>query len=292
MVIAGSPRYVGAAALSCTGAMRVGAGIVTLACGRSVHPILAAKLSETTFEPLEDHDGSLSAAETNDVIRALSNREYRAVLVGPGLGHDGYVQAFMKSLLPALTPDLGIQALVIDADGLNNIAKADGWPKMLNAPAVLTPHPGEMSRLTGLSTAEVQADRLGVSRRFAAEWNATVVLKGANTFIAAPDGRARISGFANPGLATGGSGDVLAGVITGLAAQGLDPFEAACLGVYLHGAAGDIVRADLGDAGMIAGDLLPQLPRAIKQLRGGDETAVRGPGRGDLLDLLREIPAQ
>jgi NAD(P)H-hydrate epimerase len=294
MVIAGSPRYVGAAALACTGALRAGAGIVTLGCGRSVHPILAAKLTETTFEPLDDHDGSLSAAETNDVIRALSSggRQYSALLVGPGLGQDGYVQAFIKSLLPAVTAGLGVRTLIIDADGLNNMAKLSGWPAILKVPAVLTPHPGEMSRLTGLPAAEIQADRLGVARRFAAEWNATIVLKGANTVIATPGGRARISPFANPGLATPGSGDVLAGVITGLVAQGLDPFDAASLGVYLHAAAGDIVRADLGDSGIIAGDLLPALPRAIKRLRVGDEATAPLPGRGDLLGLLREMPAQ
>ncbi len=139
---------------------------------------------------------------------------------------------------------------------------------MLTLPTILTPHPGELSRLTGLSTAEIQADRLAMARRFAAEWSVTLVLKGANTIVAAADGSARISPFANPGLASGGTGDVLAGVITGLVAQGLAPFEAASLGVYLHGLAAEHVRRDLGSAGMLAGDLLPALPRVIKDLRG------------------------
>jgi NAD(P)H-hydrate epimerase len=157
---------------------------------------------------------------------------------------------------------------VLDADALNNLAKADDWHRMLSIPTVITPHPGELARLAGLSTEEVQSDRLGAARRCAADWGITVVLKGANTVIAAADGRARLSPFANPGMATGGTGDVLAGAITGLIAQGMQPFDAACLGVYLHGLAGELVRRDLGDAGMLAGDVAVALPRAIKELRG------------------------
>ena len=157
---------------------------------------------------------------------------------------------------------------MLDADGLNNIAKVDHWWDMLSVPAVITPHPGELSRLAGIETAEIQADRLAAARRYAAEWDLTVVLKGANTIVAAPDGRARLSPFANPGLATGGTGDVLAGAITGLIAQGLEPFEAASLGVYLHGLAAELVRRDLGDAGMLAGDVAAALPRAIKEMKG------------------------
>ncbi len=268
MVVAGSPRYTGAAYLACTGALRTGPGIVTLACARSIHPILASKLTETTFEPLDDKDGYLSAEEASSVRRALSGRDYRALLVGPGLGQAGYVQAFVKALLPVLGE---VGAVILDADGLNNLAKVDRWWQMLKAPTVITPHPGELSRLCGQSTEEIQADRLGVARRCAAEWGVTVVLKGANTVVAAPDGRARLSPFANPGLATGGTGDVLAGAITGLIAQsasGGEPYEAACLGVYLHGLAGELVRRELGDAGMLAGDVAAALPRAIKELKG------------------------
>ncbi len=312
MVVAGSPQYVGAAALASTGALRVGPGIVTLACARAVYPMLASKLSETTFEPLDDKDGFLSAEEAYSVRRALE-RGYDALLIGPGLGQMGYVVAFMKALLPMLAPNKGsgspttplrgsgsqgaqqsvaesdppteqppappsttqpddgghaLRAIVIDADGLNNLAKVDGWPTMLHLPTVITPHPGELARLTGLTNEEVQADRLGVARRYAAEWNVTLVLKGANTVVAAPDGRARLSPFVNPGLATGGTGDVLAGAITGLLAQGVEPFEAGSLGVYLHGLAAELVRRDLGDAGMLAGDVAAALPRAIKELRG------------------------
>jgi NAD(P)H-hydrate epimerase len=266
LVVAGSPQYVGAAALSCTGALRVGPGIVTLACASSIYPILASKLTETTFEPLDVKDGSLSAAEVHAVRQALE-RGYEALLVGPGLGQDGYVGAFVRSLLPALKPD-DVRAVVIDADGLNNIAKVERWWETLNVPAVITPHPGELSRLSGVETAEIQRDRLAAARKCTSQWGLTVVLKGANTVVAAADGRARLSPFANPGLASGGTGDVLAGAITGLIAQGMEPFEAASLGVYLHGFAGELVRRELGEAGMLAGDVAGALPRAIREVRG------------------------
>ncbi len=317
LVVAGSTNYIGAAYLACMGACRAGAGIVTLACARSIYPILAAKLSETTFEPLDDHEGLLSAQVAHDVHRALTERDYRALLIGPGMGQGGYPQAFLKALLPMLKkearvgagfkpaqegepggapasrrsgiqpdqegsppggssaaadqPDTGgegLAALVLDADALNNLSRIENWPALLHVPTIITPHPGELSRLSGLPVADVQADRLAVARRFAAEWRVTLVLKGANTIIAAPDGAARISPFANPALASGGTGDVLAGVITGLATQRVPPFDAASLGVYLHALAAEHLRRDLGSAGAIAGDLLPVLPRVIKELKG------------------------
>lgn len=267
LVVAGSPRYVGAAYLACSGALRVGAGIVTLACARSIHPILASKLTEATFEPLDDKDGYLTAEEASSVRRALGEREYRALLVGPGLGQGGYPQAFLKALLPALTPG-PLRALVLDADALNNAAHIDAWWRLPSVPTVITPHPGELSRLSDQTVAAIQADRLSAARCAAAAWGVTVVLKGANTVVAAADGRVRLSPFANPGLASGGTGDVLAGVIAGLLAQGLDAFDAASLGVFLHGQAAEDVRHALGSTGMLASDLLPALPLAIKQLRG------------------------
>jgi len=299
LVVAGSPRYVGAAYLACMGALRAGAGLVTLACASTIYPILAAKLTEATFEPLPDEEGYLSAEAAYTVGQILARastgsaragadapvespstssgrteegragRGYDALLVGPGLGQEGYVRAFMHALLPLVKAD-SLRGVVIDADGLNNLSKLEGWWKELAAPAVITPHPGELSRLTGLPVEEISApggDRLAVARAYAGEWGVTIVLKGANTVVAAPGGRARLSPFANPGLASGGTGDVLAGAIAGLIAQGLDTYEAACLGVYLHGLAGERVREELGDAGMVASDLLPALPRAMKELR-------------------------
>jgi NAD(P)H-hydrate epimerase len=159
-------------------------------------------------------------------------------------------------------------------------------------PAVLTPHPGEMARLTGLSVAEVQADRLGAARKYAAEWNANVLLKGAPSIVAAPDGRAAISPFTNPALATAGTGDVLSGTIAGFIAQGVEPFDAACLGLYVGGLAGQALRGELGSAGVIAGDLLPAIPRAMRDLRGeGRQESLSG-GRPDLLQMLQSAAAE
>ncbi len=292
MVVAGSPRYTGAAYLACMGSMRVGAGITTLACAKSIHPILAAKLTEATFEPLEDSDGELSAQEAGVVTRAVG-RGYEALLLGPGLSQSGYVQAFVKALLPMLTDKpmgeshRALSAVIIDADGLNNLAKIDGWPSLLHVPVILTPHPGEFSRLTEIPVADVQAQRLALARKYAAEWGVIVLLKGAPTIVAAPDGRVRINAFTNPGMATGGTGDVLGGAIAGFVAQGVEPFDAACLGLYVSSWAGEMVRQDLGSAGMLAGDVMQMLPRAIKDLRDEGARAPQGPvGRGDILSML------
>src|SRR5437667_2340518 len=179
--------------------------------------MLPSKLTETTFALLEDKEDFLSAEEAYSVRRALS-RGYKALLVGPGLAQHSYVVAFVRALLPMLTAD-DVKAVVIDADGLNNIAKVDRWWEMLKVPAVITPHPGELSRLAEIETAEIQRDRLAAARNCASQWGLTVVLKGANTIVASPDGRADLSPFANPGLASGGAGDVLAGAITGLIAH-------------------------------------------------------------------------
>jgi ADP-dependent NAD(P)H-hydrate dehydratase / NAD(P)H-hydrate epimerase len=266
LVVAGSTNYIGAAHLAAVGAGRVGAGLVTLACAQSIYPILAAKLVECTFLPLPDEEGFLTAEAAYAVLQAIG-QGYNALLVGCGLGQAAYVRSFMRSLLPGLKPD-DLGAVVIDADGLNALAKVENWWGELSVPAIVTPHPGEMSRLTGLPLADIQADRLRTAVEQAARWGTTVVLKGAHTVVAAADGRAAISPFANPALASGGTGDVLAGASAGLVAQGLAAFDAAALGVYLHARAGERVRRELGDAGLLAGDLLPALPLVIKEISG------------------------
>ncbi|MFC2072667.1 NAD(P)H-hydrate dehydratase [Chloroflexota bacterium] len=164
--------------------------------------------------------------------------------------------------------------LVLDADALNTLAKTPRWWQQLPDDDILTPHASEMARLAGVSIDEVQSDRVGMAKRVALEWQKTVVLKGAYTVIAAPDGQSRISPIANPGLASAGTGDVLSGVIAGLVAQGLKLFDAAACGVYLHGEAGEMVVDRLGDAGMIATDLLPVLPLAIKQLKENQKKQI------------------
>jgi NAD(P)H-hydrate epimerase len=185
--------------------------------------------------------------------------------MGCGLGQSKSAIRFIKSTLFRLKPES--PSLVLDADALNTLAKTPKWWQQLADDAILTPHPGEMARLAGVSIEEVQSDRVGIAKKVALEWHKTVVLKGAYTVIVTPDGQCRISPIANPGLASAGTGDVLIGVIAGLMAQGLTLSDAATCGVYLHGKAGEMVRDRLGDAGMIATDLLPALPLVIKQLK-------------------------
>jgi len=262
LVAAGSINYIGAAYLACSGALRVGAGLVTLATATSLQPVLASKLTEVTYLPLPESEPGIISPEASEVITQQTG-QYNCLLLGCGVGQAQSAVEFVGSLLFGK----GLPALVLDADALNILARTPDWWQRLTGDAILTPHPGEMSRLCGLSVEEVQSDRPGITRRFAAEWHKTVVLKGAHTVVAAPDGRCRISPFANPGLASAGTGDVLAGAIAGMVAQGLSLFDAASLGVYLHGEAGEMIRDMLGDAGMIATDLLPALPVVIKQLK-------------------------
>jgi NAD(P)H-hydrate epimerase len=262
LVAAGSSNYIGAAYLACMGALRVGAGLVTLATASSLQSILASKLTEVTYLPLPESRPGIISAEAADIIMRQGN-QYDVFLLGCGLGQDPATVEFVSSLI--FEKELPLP--VLDADALNMLPKIPDWWQWLTDDAILTPHPGEMGRLCSLTTEEVQSDRLGIARRFAAEWHQTIVLKGAYTVIATTDGRCRVSPFANPGLASAGTGDVLAGCIAGLVAQGLSPFDAASLGVYLHGEAGEMIRNVLGDAGLIASDLLPALPVTIKSLK-------------------------
>ena len=262
LAIAGSINYIGAAYLACSGAIRVGAGLVTLATATSLQPILASKLTEVTYLPLPESEPGIISPQAAELIGQQTS-DYNVLLLGCGLGQSQSAIEFIGSML--LKREL--PPLVLDADALNTLAKAPDWWQQLTADAILTPHPGEMARLTGIPVKEIQADRTGIAKKFAQEWHKTVVLKGAYTVIATPEGRVRISPIANPGLASAGTGDVLTGAIAGLAAQGLSLFDAAALGVYLHGKAGETIRNLIGDTGMIATDLLPALPVVIKQLK-------------------------
>jgi len=264
LVVAGSDRYIGAAYLACMGAMRVGAGLVTLATAASLKPIMASKLTETTCLPLtEARPGIVSPNAAKQIQQELGN--YDVLQIGCGLGQSKEATAFIKDIL--LSSKRAQLPMVVDADALNILATIPNWWQKLHDDAILTPHPGEMARLVGVSIEEVQSDRTGITRRMAGEWGKTVVLKGAYSVIATPDGSCHINPMANPGLASAGTGDVLAGVIAGLRAQGLAAEEAAAGGVYLHAEAGEVVRADIGDAGMIASDLLPVLPMVIQELK-------------------------
>lgn len=265
LVVAGSRNYVGAAYLATSAAMRSGAGLVTLASPESVYPLLASRLAEATFAPQpESADGRFTASTAASVFAALDG--YDVMLLGCGIGQDNDTLGFVRDLLFALDPDR-IRGVVIDADALNNLAQMPRWWHSLSVPAVLTPHPGEFSRLTGRTVKDIQAHRLQAARDAAAEWRQAVVLKGANTIVAGPSGEAWLSTFANPALASAGTGDVLAGLIAGFLGQGLDPVRAAVAGVYVHGAAGELLAAEMGDSGVLAGDVLNAVPRTMKEIK-------------------------
>jgi NAD(P)H-hydrate epimerase len=268
LVVAGSVNYIGAAYLACMGAARVGAGLVTLSTARSLQPILATRMTEVTYAPLPESEEGIVAAEAMHVLSQLV-KEYDVLLMGCGLGQKTQVVKFVGDALFGL-PKASCLALVLDADALNVLAQIPKWWQKLTQDAILTPHPGEMARLTGVSVEDVQKQRVEIARRAAVEWHKVVVLKGAYSIVAAPDGHVGISEFANPGLASAGTGDVLAGVISGLMAQGLAPFDAAVCGVYIHGKAGEVVGKGMGEAGMLASDLLPVLPQVIKVLKQAD----------------------
>ena len=261
LAVAGSASYRGAAALAVEGALRTGAGIVTLASVEPVLAAVAARLPECCLCPCEAGAGGGISPQNIDRIR---RQKASVLLAGPGLGYTAQsaaraaeTRALVKTLLPGFSG-----SAVLDADGLN--AAADLLPymgKMLHPKSelILTPHPGEMARLTGRSAAEINADREGMALRYAKVWNAVVVLKGAHTVIAGPDGRCAVNPTGNPGLARGGSGDVLAGMTSALLACGLPAFEAAACAVYLHGAAADRAAALHGETGMLPHDLLDAL---------------------------------
>ncbi len=267
LVVAGSRNYVGAAYLASQASVRAGAGLTTLATPECVYPIAAAKSTEPIHLPLPDDDEGRVSAQAAQVLHDESRR-FTNIVVGCGLGlSDGTVRFVEELLFSQESSGLTELPVLVDADGLNNLARIKDWPERRRRPMTLTPHPGEMATLTGLSTLEVQADRAAVAREYAARWNVVLVLKGANTVIAQPDGMVRVAAFANPGMASGGTGDVLSGIIGGLMAQGLAPAVAASCGVYLHGEAGRQVVSRLGNTGLAASDLLPEIPAAIRRVR-------------------------
>ncbi|MFN2227127.1 MAG: NAD(P)H-hydrate dehydratase [Anaerolineae bacterium] len=285
LIVAGSVNYVGAAALAGSAATRVGTGLVTMALPMPIQPAVAANLTEATYLLLPHDMGVISSGAVKLVREQMG--DYQALLLGPGLGREKETSLFVRRFLGLEREErkgrLGFVAsseaededrpdrppLVVDADGLNIMSTVDEWWASLPAETIITPHPGEMARLMGGETTagDVQADREGLARRMAKAWNVVLVLKGAFSVVAAPDGRCLIIPFANPGLATAGTGDVLAGAIAGFRAQGMAAFEAAAAGAYIHGLAGELARAELGEAGMVAGDLLPRLPLALRRIQ-------------------------
>jgi NAD(P)H-hydrate epimerase len=229
--------------------------------------MIASALHETTFVVLPDADGALVPDSARALIDHLLG--YDALLIGCGFGRKPETVAFVQTLLEQSSNLQSlISNLVFDADALFALAQSgEWWTRLAPQRAILTPHPGEMAMLTGLSREQIQADRVNAAKKFAARWQQIVVLKGAHTVVAAPDGRATLLPFATPALATAGTGDVLAGTIVAMLAQGLSLYDATIVGAYIHGLGGEIAAREIGDAGVVAGDLLKRLPVAMRQVK-------------------------
>ncbi|HEX5718043.1 MAG TPA: NAD(P)H-hydrate dehydratase [Thermoanaerobaculia bacterium] len=258
LIVAGSPGKAGAAILAARAAVRSGAGLVTAAVPESILGVVDLGSIESMTFPLRSLDQVLEAAEGKSVLA-----------MGPGLGQESEtVEAIRRIALEVPLP------LVLDADGINAFAGRAAELAGRSAETVLTPHPGELGRLLGISTSEVQRDRLAAVRRAAVEAEAVVVLKGHRTLVATPGGEVHVNTTGNPGMASGGTGDVLTGLIAGLLAQGLGALDAARLGVYLHGLAGDLAAARTGEAALAAGDLLTYLPAAFLEMEEGGDGAL------------------
>jgi NAD(P)H-hydrate epimerase len=280
MIVAGSANYTGAAILASSAAVRAGTGLVTLALPGALHSAVVPAIPEVTYVLLPNTLGVVDEHAVPVLLEQVSG--YDALLVGPGLGNTPETSKFVERLLAPNGPPRStgflrdaeasggmpeLPPLVVDADGLNILSEMPRWHERLPPCSVLTPHPGEMSRLTGKPVGDIQRDRLAIAQEAAESWRHVVVLKGAFTVIAAPDREPMMLPFANPGLSSAGTGDVLAGTIAGLRAQGVQGFEAAVAGGYLHGMAGEIATRVRGRAGLAARDIVETLPAARERLR-------------------------
>jgi ADP-dependent NAD(P)H-hydrate dehydratase / NAD(P)H-hydrate epimerase len=287
IVVAGSTNYTGAALLAGKAAARAGVGLVTMAIPAPLHPILAGHFPEATWILLPHEMGVVSENAFEVLSEYAGNGS--AILLGPGLGLEETTGEFIKQLLTNkmyinnsskrigfLQRDLEVRGtekpkdlppMIVDADGLKLLAKIEGWFEILPNQAILTPHPGEMAILTSLPIEEIQADRINVARRFSSEWGHVIVLKGAFTVIASPDGRTTTIPVATSALAHAGTGDVLAGLITGLRAQGMEAYEAAIAGAWIHARAGLIAAEFQGNsATVLAGDILDSIAEVMNEL--------------------------
>ena len=264
LIIAGSRNYVGAAYLSAQAAIRTGSGLVTVASPACVYPILAAKLTEAIHIPLPDNAQGGIDSDAVDVINSNLNR-YTALALGCGLGRSEGTREFVERLL--FGPSRLEIPLVLDADGLNNICGFQRWWEYLPSDTILTPHPGEMSTLSAIPISSILGDKIGFTQARVELWNKIVILKGAHTIIAAPGLNTFVSPFATSGMASGGTGDVLTGIIASLISQGLTSSLAASCGVFIHGKAGVSATHEHGEAGLTATDILKGLPRIISDLK-------------------------
>lgn len=270
LIVAGSTGHTGAAHLAAASAVRAGAGLVTLAVPSSLNSILEVKTTEAMTLPLSDSGyGYLDEDALPGIMDAVSGKS--VVAMGPGISqHHGTVALVRKCVSELALP------LVLDADALNAVSGDVSVLQKRSAPyMILTPHPGEMARLAGVTVKQVESDRIDMASRFAVRNRVYLILKGARTIIASPNGEIAINGSGNPGMASGGMGDVLTGVVAALLSQGYDPFAACCLGVFIHGYAADLVATEKGEIGLNATDLIERLPHAFKKLTDASITSER-----------------
>ena len=267
LVVAGSTGMTGAAALTSEASLRVGAGLVTLAIPKSLNPILEVKLSEVMTLPLPETDERSLAESAATLILEYAEKTKSVVAIGPGLSQHSETVALVHQLInDNHKSGIGLR-MVVDADGLNALSQATELISLLGEEAVLTPHLGEMARLTNTSIPSLAADKISTTEEYAQKHGVTLVLKGAPTITSDPNGNIWINSTGNPGMATAGMGDVLTGIIAGLMAQNIPSESAATLGVYLHGLAGDIAAEAVGMHGLIAGDVLRSVPQAISSVK-------------------------
>ena len=260
LAVCGSYGMAGAAILCAGGALRSGVGLLQMAVPERVYPLLAPVVPEAVFLPMaETRQGTFSQDAIAPVLAAAEKAT--AVVVGPGMGQGESQSALMEHLCRECACPV-----VVDADGINSLPVHILMEQTISTPLILTPHPGEMARLLGVSAAQVQAKRHEIARRFVEQTGATLVLKGHRTLVCAPGCPLLENPTGNPGMATGGSGDVLAGIIGALVAQGMSPYDAALCGVYLHGAAGDRGAARLSQHSLLPSDLIEELPNLFLQI--------------------------
>jgi len=260
LVVAGSSGYTGAAYLTSQAAIRSGSGLVTLAIPKSLYPIMAKKLTEVMVRPFaETKEQSLSPRAGKELLRF--SEKCNSFAIGPGLSQNKKTAQLIRDLVTNIKGPI-----VLDADGINAFCGNAGKLKKVKSTLVLTPHPGELSKLTGKSIGGIQKNRKDIALEAARKYNIVLVLKGHNTVVAGPEGQVYVNETGNPGMASGGVGDVLTGVIAAFLAQGVESFNAAALGVYFHGLAGDLAVKEKGPLGLIATDLLDKLPEALMAL--------------------------
>ncbi len=260
-VLAGSCGYTGAPYLASQGALLSGSGLVTLGVARSIYPIMAGKLTEVMVRPFPETDSlSLSLSAEKEIIKFAEKVD--VLVLGPGLSLDGQTQKLVRNLLLKVS-----KPLVVDADGVTALANhLDVILKKIEAPVVLTPHPGEMARLVKEDAGAIQERRREIALDFSKKYNVTTVLKGHATVVAGSKGEVYVNTTGNPGMASGGVGDILTGMIASLIGQGLESYSASILGTYVHGLAGDLAAKERGELSLSATDLLNKLPEAFKSL--------------------------